>query len=453
MVYYMGTYSGYSLQHHGIKGQKWGIRRYQNPDGSLTAAGKKRYDTKQARELVRTARKEYKQVLKRHQDEGIINWHKNSDVVKSFGKLQNEKKNFALIKAREKKDTKRLKYEEHYRQKGLSPEEAEIAAYKRQRTQKILAVTAGVAITAAAAYVAYKHYDRNVDKFIKEGTIYKRVARTPDTSVHDAFFASTGKKDPIKYKGYWGSTIEGFDGGFGGVFGGVYSKDIVVDKGIKVASEKSARNVFSGLMRSDPEFRTNFKNVLDHEYQNIDRMKKGSYKKALREAKKAFESNNYDNKYLYRVMNANIPSLDGEHGAKRFYSELRKRGFGALEDLNDRWYSGYDTRTAKIFIDKGRVHVDNVHRMFSKELEANFKAARKIDSQSVKERTKDLIFLLESSAPLLPGLSIVGAASAYSNKKQSQASKSKETQVIRDYRKDHPNSKLSDDDILRNYYG
>lgn len=30
------------LQHHGIKGQKWGIRRFQNKDGSLTPAGRKR---------------------------------------------------------------------------------------------------------------------------------------------------------------------------------------------------------------------------------------------------------------------------------------------------------------------------------------------------------------------------------------------------------------------------
>lgn len=30
------------LQHHGIKGQKWGVRRFQNPDGSLTADGKRR---------------------------------------------------------------------------------------------------------------------------------------------------------------------------------------------------------------------------------------------------------------------------------------------------------------------------------------------------------------------------------------------------------------------------
>ena len=32
------------LYHHGILGQKWGVRRYQNKDGTLTEKGKKRYD-------------------------------------------------------------------------------------------------------------------------------------------------------------------------------------------------------------------------------------------------------------------------------------------------------------------------------------------------------------------------------------------------------------------------
>lgn len=39
MEYYNENY----LQHYGIKGQKWGVRRFQNADGTLTAKGKKRY--------------------------------------------------------------------------------------------------------------------------------------------------------------------------------------------------------------------------------------------------------------------------------------------------------------------------------------------------------------------------------------------------------------------------
>ena len=35
------------LYHYGVKGMKWGVRRYQNKDGSLTSEGRKRYNEEQ----------------------------------------------------------------------------------------------------------------------------------------------------------------------------------------------------------------------------------------------------------------------------------------------------------------------------------------------------------------------------------------------------------------------
>lgn len=52
------------LYHHGIKGQKWGVRRYQNKDGSLTPAGRKR-QAKQEYKAERKAAKAKYQDTKR----------------------------------------------------------------------------------------------------------------------------------------------------------------------------------------------------------------------------------------------------------------------------------------------------------------------------------------------------------------------------------------------------
>ena len=46
----MNRWDGYGeLYHHGIKGQKWGVRRYQNEDGTLTEEGKERYGRQEAK--------------------------------------------------------------------------------------------------------------------------------------------------------------------------------------------------------------------------------------------------------------------------------------------------------------------------------------------------------------------------------------------------------------------
>ena len=58
-----------ALEHHGIKGQRWGVRRFQNADGTLTPAGKRHYQKLDDRWVKRHASKIHDKAYKQSQRE------------------------------------------------------------------------------------------------------------------------------------------------------------------------------------------------------------------------------------------------------------------------------------------------------------------------------------------------------------------------------------------------
>ena len=78
------------LYHHGIKNMKWGIRRFQNKDGSLTPAGKKRYD-KEVAKLKAEKKKLRNEISVQKKADKLKQLEKERDVLKAQSK--NLKKN------------------------------------------------------------------------------------------------------------------------------------------------------------------------------------------------------------------------------------------------------------------------------------------------------------------------------------------------------------------------
>ena len=388
------------LYHHGIKGMKWGVRRFQRKDGSLTFAGKKRYlddpSVKSSKAKMDAARKK-----QRAANADYTNASNKASFVPTKSNMQEANKAYARkIKAdseyrrskfdygtnkeaarlRESgkeiknKSKHRLKLEEQYKKMGLTDEQAQAAANKRIKTEKILAASAALTVTACAAYVANKKLKDRIDGVIKAGDQMQRISMTDNGGkLHDVFYAAKGDHDIKRYEGMLGAARSK-------QVGSVYKLKLEATRDIKVASKDHAAKIFEDLYKNDKEFRDSA-----IRYARINVQGKNAVldlsKSDARTMKKMYEN---FNSHLVNMRN------DPSKVDQAFYDKLKKAGYGAIQDINDMKFSGYNAKNPLIVFDhsNGGINVKSFEKMAG---DLN-KAANKEALKAVGEQaSKDLI--------------------------------------------------------------
>lgn len=443
------------LAHHGIKGMHWGIRRYQNADGSLTAAGRERYfgkdsganhagDVEGAKKRLAATKLQEKAAQGEYNRQTAGGMIYNEEATKKLINAQNETI-FAEEDVRNEKvkdklskegkvSARREKLIDEYKKKGMTDEEAEVAAYKRERTERMLKVAGAVAVTAAVAYGAAKYKEYNFDSVIKMDTSLTRIATSDTKSVQDAFYAvfSKNKTDITKYAGLYADQIQ--KGVYGHKIGtDVFQKTLHVTGDLNVASPKSAMKALSDLVQKDPQYREDLKKILNTS---------GNFGWEEFQSVKDDLDNGKVSRKVYETLNVALGgSAKKTDVAKKFYDEMTNRGYNAIKDINDSKYSGFMTKTPMlVFNAQSKVSVDQVDKLSKSAISAN--NAKALADIGRKTFAKQL-------APTLAAYTVTGVGTVATTKAVVNKQRDK---IVADYRKEHPNTNLSYNDIVRNYY-
>lgn len=294
-----------ALNHHGIKGQKWGVRRYQYADGTLTPAGKKRY----------------------------YNSSDKNPYVKTVSRM------------------------------GQSVKEV---------------------VNATRTQVTGKQY---VDGYLKEHTNFSRI-QTSDSFEKFAFYATYKKQDSDKYMGLFGKNLasrvasdakkaEELANASGSEADlkdakalqdradnmKVYQLKLDAVKKLKVPSDENASDITAKLLKEE-EFKNN---VIASIVDSKEKMRRPTQQVLFKQALNALERDpskmsSSDKIAVYKALNLSLVNHNPQEIAaqNRFYSELKKKGYNALLDYNDKQYSSYHAKRPMIVFDVDSVRLQSV---------------------------------------------------------------------------------------------
>lgn len=293
------------LYHHGIKGQKWGIRRYQYADGTYTPAGRKRYGVSQS-------------------------------------------------------------------------------SSNAQRVATMMGMRVKDVVNTARTQVTGRQY---VDTYLKRGTTFARI-QTSKEFENFAFYATYKKADSDKYMGLFGKSLtsransdakraEKTANASGSEADAatakqlrdkannmkVYQLKLETTKKLKVPSDENASDVTANLLK-DSEFK---KNVVASIEDSKEKMRRPTQQVLFKQAQNALNKDpskmtTSEKVAVYKALNLSLTNHNQQEVAAqaKFYSELKKKGYNALLDYNDKDYSSYHAKRPMIVFDTDSVKLQSV---------------------------------------------------------------------------------------------
>lgn len=293
------------IYHYGVKGQKWGVRRYQYADGSLTPQGKKRYYAMQDPNVIRKV---------------------SSLSEMKVGELVNNAKTRMTGK----------QYVDTYLAKGTT--------FSRIQTSKDF--------EKYAFYATYKKHDSNEymglfgknlkDRARAEAKTAEKISKKTKNETDMATAKELkNRSDNLK----------------------VYQLKISSTKKLKVPSDENASHITASLLK-EKQFKDDVAASISD---SKEKMRRPSQQLLFNQAQNAMRKDpskltSSEKIAIYKALNLSLTNHNPQEVAaqNRFYSELKKKGYNALLDYNDKEYSSYHAKRPMIVFDTDSVKLQAV---------------------------------------------------------------------------------------------